>query len=320
MVEVSLLQIAGGQIHAHSQIHILGFCTDQSSLAHAESAHGIDSVTDEVLDTIDFHQTHIGLQALQLQIDLGAEDQGIPPQHAAVGHVCNGMCHVLESSLTGAPVTALQLLGLGSGEQALHTQLLVAEEDQIIFLLGASLSGSGSSGQIQRSAVGISLSQGAHKKKKNIVRIQRLQPEPLEALEEIIAQPTLQVPYELFREHLYSATDLYRGYRMDKPETFKDSYDQQVYKYYINKGKTTTDIKETLGRTLHDHSMTNAMNDFLSHFDEKQVVGIMGGHGLLRTEDSYRQVVLVSKKLTESGCLMVSGGGPGAMEATHLGW
>ena len=76
---------------------------------------------------------------------------------------------------------------------------------------------------------------GAHKKKKNIVRIQRLQPEPLEALEEIIAQPTLQVPYELFREHLYSATDLYRGYRMDKPETFKDSYDQQVYKYYINK-------------------------------------------------------------------------------------
>ena len=160
---------------------------------------------------------------------------------------------------------------------------------------------------------------GAHKKKKNIVRIQRLQPEPLEALEEIIAQPTLQVPYELFREHLYSATDLYRGYRMDKPETFKDSYDQQVYKYYINKGKTTTDIKETLGRTLHDHSMTNAMNDFLSHFDEKQVVGIMGGHGLLRTEDSYRQVVLVSKKLTESGCLMVSGGGPGAMEATHLG-
>ena len=160
---------------------------------------------------------------------------------------------------------------------------------------------------------------GTHKKKKNIVRIQRLQPEPLEALEEIISQPTLQVPYELFREHLYSATDLYRGYRMDKPETFKDSYDQQVYKYYINKGKTTTDIKETLGRTLHDHSMTNAMNDFLSHFDEKQVVGIMGGHGLLRTEESYRQVVMVSKKLVENGCLMVSGGGPGAMEATHLG-
>ena len=157
------------------------------------------------------------------------------------------------------------------------------------------------------------------KKKKNIVKIQRLQPEALDALQEIIVQPTLQVPYELFREHLYSATDLYRGYRMNQPETYKDSYDQQVYKYYINKGKKTTDIKETLGRTLHDHSMTNAMNDFLSHFDEKQVVGIMGGHGLLRTEDTYRQIVLISKRLTENGCLMISGGGPGAMEATHLG-
>ena len=65
--------------------------------------------------------------------------------------------------------------------------------------------------------------------------------------------------------------------------------------------------------------MTNAMNDFLSHFYDRQVVGIMGGHGLQRHEEAYRQVVLVSKTLTENGCLMVSGGGPGAMEATHLG-
>ena len=157
------------------------------------------------------------------------------------------------------------------------------------------------------------------KKKKSFIKIQRLQPEALDALQKIISQSKFQVPYELFREYLYSATELYRGYCMDKPETFKDSYDQQVYKYYINKGKTTTDIKETLGRTLHDHSMTNAMNDFLSHFNEKQVVGIMGGHGLLRTEEAYQQIVLISKKLTESGCLMISGGGPGAMEATHLG-
>ena len=163
------------------------------------------------------------------------------------------------------------------------------------------------------------MSQKTSKKKKNIVKIQRIQPEALEALKEIIEQPALQMPYDIFREHLYSATDLYRGYHMGKIETFKDCYDQQVYSHYLNKGKSATDIKETLGRTLHDHSMTNAMNDFLSHFDEKQVVGIMGGHGLLRTEEAYRQVVMVSKTLAENGCLMISGGGPGAMEATHLG-
>ena len=156
-------------------------------------------------------------------------------------------------------------------------------------------------------------------KKKNIIKVQRLQSEAIEALQEIIAQPSFRMPFDIFREHLYSAESLYKGYQLGKPGSFKDCYDQQVYQHYLDMGKAATDIKETLARTLHDHSMTNAMNDFLAHFDEQQVVGIMGGHGLLRTEEAYRQVVMVSKTLAENGCLMVSGGGPGAMEATHLG-
>ena len=156
-------------------------------------------------------------------------------------------------------------------------------------------------------------------KKKNIVKVQRLQSEAIEALQEIIAQPCFQMPFDLFREHLYSAESLYKGYLLGKPGSFKDSYDQQVYRHYLETGKNATDIKETLARTLHDYSMTNAMNDFLAHFDERQVVGIMGGHGLQRNEEAYRQIVMVSKTLTEHNCLMVSGGGPGAMEATHLG-
>ena len=156
-------------------------------------------------------------------------------------------------------------------------------------------------------------------KKKPIVKIQRLQSEAIDALREIIAQPSFRMPFDIFREHLYSAEDLYKGYQLGKSGSFKDCYDQQVYSHYLKMGKASTDIKETLARTLHDHSMTNAMNDFLAHFDERQVVGIMGGHGLLRTEEAYRQVVMVSKTLAENGCLMVRGGGPGAMEATHLG-
>ena len=156
-------------------------------------------------------------------------------------------------------------------------------------------------------------------KRKTVVKVQRLQSEAVEALKEIIAQPSFRMPFDIFREHLYSSTDLYKGYQLGKPGSFKDCYDQQVYSHYLKAGKAATDIKETLARTLHDHSMTNAMNDFLMHFDERQVVGVMGGHGLQRTEEAYRQVVMVSKTLAENGCLMISGGGPGAMEATHLG-
>ena len=156
-------------------------------------------------------------------------------------------------------------------------------------------------------------------KKKPVGKSQRLQPEALEALKEIIDQPSIRMPFDIFREQLYSAESLYKGYQPGKPLSFRECYDQQVYQHYLKTGKSATEIKETLARTLHDHSMTNAMNDFLAQFDEKQVVGIMGGHGLLRNEEAYRQVVMVSKTLAENDCLMVSGGGPGAMEATHLG-
>ena len=156
-------------------------------------------------------------------------------------------------------------------------------------------------------------------KKKLDGKSQRLQPEALEALKEIIDQPSIRMPFDIFREQLYSAESLYKGYQPGKPLSFRECYDQQVYQHYLKAGKSATEIKETLARTLHDHSMTNAMTDFLAQFAEKQVVGIMGGHGLLRNEEAYRQVVMVSKTLAENDCLMVSGGGPGAMEATHLG-
>ena len=45
----------------------------------------------------------------------------------------------------------------------------------------------------------------------------------------------------------------------------------------------------------------------------------MGGHNIERGDENYLKVALLSKKLSELSYLMVSGGGPGAMEATHLG-
>ncbi len=127
------------------------------------------------------------------------------------------------------------------------------------------------------------------------------------------------LPFRAFRSGLYSAKSLYEGYRPGDPDSYKDCYDSKVYEHYLKAGKQTGDIKETLARILHDHSMNDGLDDFLRSFDEKSIVGIMGGHGLSRCDESYRKVVLVSKKLTEGGSLMVSGGGPGAMEATHLG-
>lgn len=127
------------------------------------------------------------------------------------------------------------------------------------------------------------------------------------------------LPFRAFRSGLYNAKSLYDGYRLGDPDSYKDCFDSKVYEHYLAAGKQTGDIKETLARILHDHSMNDGLDDFLRSFEEKSIVGIMGGHGLSRRDENYRKVVMVSKKLTEGGSLMVSGGGPGAMEATHLG-
>lgn len=129
----------------------------------------------------------------------------------------------------------------------------------------------------------------------------------------------INVPFDIYPTSLYTTGTLYEGYVRNKPETYEQCFDQQVYEHFIRKGKRCNESGELMARALHDQAITLAMYDFLSRYDEKCIVGIMGGHGILRTSEEYKQVVFLSKILTELGSLMVSGGGPGAMEATHLG-
>lgn len=117
------------------------------------------------------------------------------------------------------------------------------------------------------------------------------------------------VPYEIGRKTLYSAEDLYG----------EDHYDSRVYECYLQKGKHARSPKELMARSLHDYCIRKALEDFMDGRDYLRCVGVMGGHGLARTDAQFRQIVFVSKRLTEEGFLMITGGGPGAMEATHLG-
>lgn len=128
-----------------------------------------------------------------------------------------------------------------------------------------------------------------------------------------------EVPFDVTRTTLYSATDLYEGYNPEQPDSFNTCFDTQIYQHFILKGKLTTDVKESAARIFHDHQMYVGLLDFLRSHKYLHFVGIMGGHALLRTDMMYRQIVFLCKRLTELGFYMLSGGGPGAMEATHLG-
>ena len=131
------------------------------------------------------------------------------------------------------------------------------------------------------------------------------------------------VPYDVTRRSLYHAEDLYEGYEPSTDEdtdraSFANCYDNQVYQHYLKLGKHA-DVNESLARTLHDHGIHTALDAFFAEHDIKRVVGIMGGHALLRSDPMFANIVMLSKRLTEEGFYLLSGGGPGAMEATHLG-
>ena len=127
------------------------------------------------------------------------------------------------------------------------------------------------------------------------------------------------VSFDVSRTKLYNASELYEGYHPDNPASFEKCFDTQIYRHYLSKGKQTNDIKESMARTLHDHGIYTALGEFFRVHNYMKCIGIMGGHALLRTDDMYRQIVFLCKRLTEQGFYMLSGGGPGAMEATHLG-
>ena len=127
------------------------------------------------------------------------------------------------------------------------------------------------------------------------------------------------VPYNVGRTDLYTTDELFDVFDVRHPETFEQCMDTRVYRHVVNTGKQTCAPFELAARSLHDLCMRMAMEGFLNNYERSRIIGIMGGHALSRTSQAYRQAVDVSKRLTEDSHLMISGGGPGAMEATHLG-
>ena len=130
--------------------------------------------------------------------------------------------------------------------------------------------------------------------------------------------PLLEVPFNTYPNKLYNKSTLYNGFNHHTPHTYSQTLDKVVYDYYQQSLKKNS-IKDTLAQRLHDHSITDTLHEFIENYDERRLVAIMGGHKVKRTDEMYIQVAQLSKALTENGYLMLSGGGPGAMEATHFG-
>ena len=109
------------------------------------------------------------------------------------------------------------------------------------------------------------------------------------------------------------------GFDIANPMSIKSLPDFQTYVYFVSNGKATPDDPYAgMMEALHDNSILQAMFSFLEEM-AKPTAAIMGGHKVKRDSEVYSQITRLAKTLTERGFLLASGGGPGAMEATHLG-
>jgi predicted Rossmann-fold nucleotide-binding protein len=137
----------------------------------------------------------------------------------------------------------------------------------------------------------------------------------------MVFPPFSGLPYCPYRGTLYSAEELYAGFDPSRPETYADTLDARIYAHWNSRGgPNPPSILETLAQRLHDHAISDALEEVLIHEGKpRRVVAIMGGHSMLRGQPDYRSVAELARALSRLGFFLVSGGGPGAMEATHVG-
>ncbi|MEN2786184.1 hypothetical protein ACFOKI_07240 [Sphingomonas qilianensis] len=129
-------------------------------------------------------------------------------------------------------------------------------------------------------------------------------------------------PFNPIHEGLYIPEELLVGYDLADPASVVRTLDYRCFIYFEQQGRTTVaDPYAGMMQAVHDASVARGMNTFLAtHLaNGRRPVSIMGGHREVRGSSTYRAVAKIAKLLSEHGFLVASGGGPGCMEATHLG-
>ncbi len=119
------------------------------------------------------------------------------------------------------------------------------------------------------------------------------------------------LPFEPYRGTAYDADQLYGTGR------YAHSPDARIYAW--SRESQSRLLTDDLACALHDHAITDALDDATAGLDPGLVVGVMGGHALARTDPGYRAAADLGGRLARAGRTVLTGGGPGAMEAANLG-
>lgn len=140
----------------------------------------------------------------------------------------------------------------------------------------------------------------------------------LQARGVLVMPKRTDIPYNPYRHELYRWQELEEV--IDKPSG--RTLDLDIYEHFAAQ-RYRPEIHEALFQRIHDHSIDQGLHKLIGTDAEgltkKACVGFMGGHSTLRTDPNYRLTARAAYLTAKAGYFVVSGGGPGIMEATNLG-
>jgi predicted Rossmann-fold nucleotide-binding protein len=127
------------------------------------------------------------------------------------------------------------------------------------------------------------------------------------------------LPFDTYRPWLYTQGELLAGWIPGDEGSFDTaSLDSKIYEWTAQWGRgQNVPVLAALATRLHDHAIDDALAEHLEAHPE--VIAVMGGHSMLRTDPAYRTVAELGRSMARAGWHVATGGGPGAMEAANLG-
>ena len=121
-----------------------------------------------------------------------------------------------------------------------------------------------------------------------------------------------QAPIDPYRARLYHPRELYAGIEVGG---YPATPDARAF-VWAHDARLAGDTFVTMTRAIHDDSVSDALDELLDGFP---AVGVMGGHNLARGTQGYAAAADLGHRLADGGVTVLTGGGPGAMEAANLG-
>ena len=118
-------------------------------------------------------------------------------------------------------------------------------------------------------------------------------------------------------DRLYLPSALYDSWDPANARSLERSLDFRTYLATLAQGQPTARSRGIgNGRALHDAAISFSL---AARVVDARSVGILGGHGERRGSQTYDSVARIAFALSELDFTILTGGGPGAMEAAHLG-